>query len=113
MLRNHSSNKLGEEEKPVRNMKLMDKLIGNLKFLKRYNEDMRIKIYQHSELLSLPGQQIVFKQGDVGDKLYVILKGRIAVQINSSEYGNLPVVVATLNDGEQFGELSLIKLDAI
>ena len=40
----------------------------------------------------------------------MILKGRVAVQINSAEYGNLPVVVATLNDGDQFGELSLISL---
>ncbi len=71
---------------------------------------MRKKIYLGSELVSIPGHQVIFKQGDVGDKLYVILKGRVAVSINSPEYGNLPVVVATLNDGEQFGELSLISL---
>ena len=35
------------------------------------------------------------------------------MQINTPEYGNLPVVVATLNDGEQFGELSLISLNKL
>ena len=43
--------------------------------------------------------------------MYIILKGRVAVQINSPEYGNLPVVVTTLNDGDQFGELALINMD--
>jgi hypothetical protein len=43
----------------------------------------------------------------------VILRGRVCAQIQSPEYGNLPVVVATMNDGEQFGELSLINLEKI
>lgn len=50
----------------------------------------------NGEIISFPSQTTIFKQGDIGDKLYIILKGRVAVQINSAEYGNLPVVVATL-----------------
>ena len=84
-----------------------------MKFFKRFDEEMRHKIYENSELLSYEGQSTVFNQGDIGDKLYVIVKGRVAVQINSKEYGNLPVVVTTLNDGDQFGELSLISLNKI
>ncbi len=38
------------------------------------------------------------------------MKGRVSVHVNSKDYGNMPVVVATLDDGDQFGELSLIKL---
>jgi CRP-like cAMP-binding protein len=56
----------------------------------------------------MSGHKVIFNQGDIGDKLYVILKGRVAVQIQSVEYGKLPVVITTLNDGDQFGELSLI-----
>jgi hypothetical protein len=37
----------------------------------------------------------------------------VAVQINSVDYGRLPVVVSTLNDGDQFGELSLISVNNI
>jgi CRP-like cAMP-binding protein len=57
------------------------------------------------------GHTVIFRQGDVGDKLYLIVKGRVAVERQAPEYGNLPVVIATLGDGEQFGELSLISLD--
>jgi CRP-like cAMP-binding protein len=61
----------------------------------------------------MPGHTVIFNQGDVGDKLYVIIKGRVAVQILSVDYGRMPVVVATLCDGDQFGELSLISLNKV
>lgn len=51
---------------------------------------------------------MVFNQGDIGDSMYVILKGRVAVEKKSQEYGNLPIIVALLKDGEHFGELGLI-----
>jgi len=40
--------------------------------------------------------------------MYVILKGRVAVEKTTVEQGNLPVVQALLNDGDHFGELGLI-----
>lgn len=45
--------------------------------------------------------------------MYVILKGRVAVEKKSQEYGNLPIIVALLKDGEHFGELGLIDQDRI
>ena len=42
---------------------------------------------------------MIFKQGDIGDKMYVILKGRVAVEKTSKETGNLPLVIAILEDG--------------
>lgn len=45
--------------------------------------------------------------------MYVILKGRVAVEKRTAEQGNLPVVEALLNDGDHFGELGLIDQDLI
>jgi len=45
--------------------------------------------------------------------MYVILKGRVAVEKKSQEYGNLPIIVALLKDGEHFGELGLIDQERI
>lgn len=56
---------------------------------------------------------MVFNQGDIGDSMYVILKGRVAVEKKSQEYGNLPIIVALLKDGEHFGELGLIDQERI
>ncbi len=40
--------------------------------------------------------------------MYVILKGRVAVEKHSEFTGGVPVVIATLSDGNHFGELSLL-----
>lgn len=45
--------------------------------------------------------------------MYVILKGRVAVEIKSKETGNLPLVIAILEDGQHFGELSLIDQEKV
>jgi len=81
--------------------------------MKRFDENIRNKIYQTAEFVALDSQTVIIKQGDIGDKLYIILKGRVAVEITSPELANMPVVVTTLNDGDQFGELSLIKMEKI
>jgi len=46
--------------------------------------------------------EVIFDAGDFGDKLYVIVKGEVEVIVN----GN---VVATMKDGEVFGEFALIS----
>ena len=43
--------------------------------------------------------------------MYIIVKGRVAVEKKSEEYGMFPLVVALLKDGEHFGELDLIDQD--
>ena len=45
--------------------------------------------------------------------MYVIVKGRVAVEKTSPECDNLPRVVALLKDGEHFGELSLIDREKL
>ena len=90
---------------------MLDRVLRQLKFFKRFEPGVRQRVFEGSQLISLKGQTVIFNQGDIGDKLYVILKGRVAVQINAPEYGHLPVVVATLSDGDQFGELSLINMN--
>ena len=70
-------------------------------------------MYEHAEYLSLPARTEIFKEGDEGDRMYVILKGRVAVE--KLQYGprNLPIIVALLKDGEHFGELGLIDQEKI
>ena len=40
--------------------------------------------------------------------MYVLLSGSITVIKSSSEYGENPIVINTLKDGNQFGELSFL-----
>jgi len=49
----------------------------------------------------VPAETTVFEKGSVGDKLYIVARGRAAVIVDDE-------VVATLSDGEFFGELALL-----
>jgi len=51
-----------------------------------------------------PGE-VILRQGDPGDSLYVVRAGHVAVQVG---YGNGPKTVATLTAGQFFGEMSLM-----
>ena len=52
------------------------------------------------------GREIVH-QDDEGDKFYIIVRGKVAVR-RRDNCGN-EAVIATLADGDHFGEISLIK----
>jgi NADH dehydrogenase len=58
-------------------------------------------LHEHFE----PGQ-IVFQQGDVGDRLYIILDGEAEVV---REHDGSELAVAHLGPGEYFGELALME----
>lgn len=63
---------------PQRSLQILDLILGNLKFLTRLNEDQRKALYEHATLETFPAQHAIFEQGDIGAKMYIILKGRVA-----------------------------------
>jgi CRP-like cAMP-binding protein len=58
-------------------------------------------------------QQPIFKQGDVGDYMYIILKGKISVHVFHQDKKGVNILVASPTDGECFGELALIDFNKI
>ena len=50
--------------------------------------------------------QIVFRENDKGKRMYIILNGTFSVHVNS--FTDFPVRVANLQQGDFFGEMSLI-----
>ena len=51
----------------------------------------------------------VSKYLKIGDKLYIILSGSVKVLMKKDIFGDEPIVVATLYDGMQFGELAIFS----
>ena len=52
------------------------------------------------ELYVTPGQ-VVVQQGDVGNTMFVVVQGEVAVEVDGNE-------VTSLREGEHFGELALV-----
>ena len=63
-------------------------------------------LIREAKYLRLPGLTSIFKQGDLEDNMYVIVKGRVACEMASPQYGNLPIVFQVLGDGENFGQIT-------
>lgn len=54
-----------------------------------------------------PADRDVFRQGDPGDKFYLIARGRVTAWVNHAEGGQKKI--RTLDDGDHFGEIALME----
>ena len=87
----------------------IDLILSKLLFFQRYSKEVKNQIYELGEIKCyLPGE-IIFSQGDVGDSMYVVLKGAITIEKEGIEFGGKKIVINSLYDGRQFGELALLN----
>jgi len=56
--------------------------------------------------IHLPGGEVLFRAGEEGDSLYVVLSGRLRVSINGSDGGT--EMIRELSRGDSVGELALL-----
>nr|MDQ3341644.1 ATP-binding cassette domain-containing protein [Myxococcota bacterium] len=75
--------------------------LRDIPLLARAPASLLASIAQSVVLERVPSETTVFEKGSVGDKLYIVARGRAAVIVEDD-------VVATLSDGEFFGELALL-----
>jgi len=99
----------GDERQPLVTQKKkredLDKL-GNLPLFKELDA---LELGEIAEILlkeKFESGKVIFNEGDVGDKFYIILKGEVEIfkKINDTR----SEILATLKPGDYFGEMSLI-----
>ncbi|MDD3861477.1 MAG: cyclic nucleotide-binding domain-containing protein [Candidatus Gracilibacteria bacterium] len=73
------------------------------------DENLHKEIIKRIVLMYYPAGYQIFKEGELGDALYIIQKGKIRVYHEPKEGSLIPQEVAELNDGEFFGEIALIS----
>ncbi len=53
--------------------------------------------------------EAVFRQGDVGDRVYIVKEGEVEVVREPEEPGKPETIIARLGEGEYFGEMALLS----
>ena len=66
------------------------------------------------ELSEYRDKEYIFKENDKGSDLFLVIQGEINIEINPSlvssnpDAGSKPQVIATLRQGQSFGEIALV-----
>lgn len=100
-----------ERPGPERSLNKIDSILRHLRFLKRQNSNTRMLIYVNSTFVSIPAHTVIFREGEVGDKMYIILKGKVKVTQRMRLYPEITQYLSMRTDGDHFGELALIQMD--
>ena len=83
----------------------MEDVVRNAPLFLALDEEASVALRASMVEMDLTRGQVVFAEGDSGDRLYVIVEGKIKLGTSSSD--GRESLLAILGPGEMFGELSL------
>jgi len=92
------------------NYERIDAKVCGLKFFSKLEKSMRLELLKNGSLAYYPAGTTIFKQGDYGDLMYIILRGTVNVRImKQTIFGTIEdIIVAVLYDGSHFGEYAMM-----
>ena len=93
------------EQKPGKGVLMLDELRKIPLFADLSEEDLE-RLYQMAETVSFPAGQLVLREGDQGDSLFVVLTGELEV---TKRQGSQDILLALYKPGQFFGEMALLE----
>ncbi|MCZ6688346.1 MAG: DUF4388 domain-containing protein [Planctomycetota bacterium] len=99
-----------EEEKSDEKIRYLLDLLRGIPMFKPVQERSLKEIIRHLGVQRFGARERILNKGDTGRNLFIIVKGKVEV-LQTDEEGHTNVI-ATLKDGDCFGEMSLITGDA-
>ncbi len=78
--------------------------------LSHLNDEMLTKLIPITELLLFDAQEIIFRQGDKADRIYMLLQGKVLLEQHLSE--TVTVFVSAIKPGYTFGWSAMLDEDA-
>lgn len=89
------------EQAELRRLLSRNPLLGGLQ------ETQRTALAGSCRVVRFGAGEVVIRQGDLGDCLYQVVDGRLAVELEAAVPDQAPAVVAELTAGDVFGEMGL------
>jgi CRP-like cAMP-binding protein len=86
--------------------RLVQNLLGTHAIFKPFDRAQRVQLASRFSAHDAPAGTAIIKEGDMGRGLFLLLSGSVEVSRND---GGQRVVLATLESGDVFGEISLIE----
>jgi CRP-like cAMP-binding protein len=80
--------------------------VEEIPFLKDLTREQYDLLFPLFESLTVPGETVIFKQGDAATYLYIIMQGRIAIEYKP--YDGPKITLTHLHDGDIFGWSSVV-----
>ena len=94
------------------------KFINSISFFKEFTDAEKVKLINRAECFEkYSNEDVIFKQGNVGDTLFLVLQGQISLfRLGAIKVGEGRVSlkeefdkkITTLNSGTIFGEISML-----
>lgn len=85
-----------------------EELLAATPFFASAPPDLIAKIVSQSRVRELVRGDVLFKEGDPADALYVVVKGRIAIAIENKPIDSRESVIALMDGGDLFGDMGLL-----
>jgi len=91
-------------QKPdARNVEVLELMTKGLKSMQNYNFKQREVICKFANFKKVLPNEIIYREDDVQDCQYIILKGRLAFEKKQKSCSDMPIVISLITDGEGFG----------
>jgi len=84
-------------------------ILKKIPLLADLNEEDHKEIIKHIEMQYFPAHQVVFKENDPGDAVYIIKRGVVRIYHPGATDPVEDVEVAMLGDNDVFGEMAIIS----
>jgi ATP-binding cassette subfamily B protein len=87
---------------------ILPRCLGEIPIFRSLDADQHAALAGMLSTEQIPAGREVFRQGDRGDKLYVVARGTVTVSAREDE-SEQETLIAVLQDGDHFGEIALIN----
>ncbi len=91
-----------DNDERVKQLALKREVLGRMPLFSRLDDRELLRVMQSVEVRAYDDQQMVIREGDKGDELFIVLTGKVSISRDGE-------VLTRLGAGEHFGEMALIR----